>query len=110
LGSPVEYQEYLTLWAAIGNRMNQEADRTGREFTMLELSAVFLRQALDREPAEGEADTMARAYLADWDTCVGYLPGASEDARRAERPLPGRDCQQHQRHRADTYGMSLGNC
>lgn len=75
MGSPLGYQDYLALWAAIGSRMDQEADRTGREFAMRELSALFLRQALDREPAEDEADTMARAYLADWETCVRYLPG-----------------------------------
>jgi putative hydrolase of the HAD superfamily len=75
MGSPLGYQDYLVLWAAIGSRFDQEADRTGREFAMRQLSDEFLRQALGRELAEGETDTMARAYLADWDACVHYLPG-----------------------------------
>lgn len=48
--------------------------RTGREFAMRDLAAEFLRQAMAREPTAEEAGTMAGAYLADWDTCVRYLP------------------------------------
>lgn len=75
MGSSLAYEEYLTLWGATGNRFDQEADRTGREFAMRQLSADFLHQALGREPTEDEAVTMARGYLADWDTCVQYLVG-----------------------------------
>jgi putative hydrolase of the HAD superfamily len=75
MGSPLGYREYLAQWDAVSSRLDQEADRTGREFAMRELSAAFLRQVLDREPAAEEADALARAYLADWDTCVSYVPG-----------------------------------
>jgi putative hydrolase of the HAD superfamily len=75
MGSSLAYEEYLALWAATGSRFDQEADRTGREFAMRQVSAGFLRHALDREPSEGEVAAMARGYLADWDTCVRYLPG-----------------------------------
>ncbi|MGH3294005.1 MAG: HAD family hydrolase [Trebonia sp.] len=75
MGSPLGYQGYLAQWAAVGSRLDQEADRTGREYAMRELSAAFLRQALDREPAAGEADALAGAYLADWNACVSYVPG-----------------------------------
>lgn len=75
MGSPLGYREYLALWAAVGSGFDQEADRTRREFSMRDLSAGFLRQALDREPAQDEAWSMAHAYLADWDSCVRYLPG-----------------------------------
>lgn len=75
MGSGLGYDEYRTLWAEIGDRFDQEADHTGREFLMQDQSAEFLRQALAREPTADEADAMAGAYLADWDTCVRYVPG-----------------------------------
>ena len=42
---------------------------------MRNLSAEFLRHALGREPTADEADAMASAHLADWQTCVRCLPG-----------------------------------
>jgi putative hydrolase of the HAD superfamily len=75
MGSPLGYEEYLSLWAATSSGFDAEADRTGREFAMRQLSAQFLGQVLHREPTEDQAEAMARAYLADWDACVRYLPG-----------------------------------
>ena len=75
MGGTLGYAEYRALWADAGERFEAEADRTGREFSMRDLGAGFLRQALAREPTAEEAAAMARAYLADWDTCVRYIPG-----------------------------------
>lgn len=75
LGSGLGYDEYRLLWADIGNRFEEEADRTGREFSMQDLGAEFLRQALACEPTTDEADAVAGAYLTDWDMCVRYVPG-----------------------------------
>ena len=78
MGSTLAYDEFRALWSSVGGGLNREADRTGREFSMLDLSAEFLRQATAREPTGDEAVAMARAYIADWDTCVRYLPGLKE--------------------------------
>ncbi len=51
MGSGLGYDEYRALWADIGNRMDQEADRTGREFSMRDLGAEFLRTARAGERA-----------------------------------------------------------
>jgi putative hydrolase of the HAD superfamily len=78
MGGVQEYGEYLALWSATESRFEREADRTGREFSMRDVTAEFLRLALAREPAPAETAAMARAYVADWETCVRYLPGLEE--------------------------------
>lgn len=75
MGYELGYEQYLKSWSSVERRFDAQASRTGREFAMRDLVTEFLSLSLCRIPAGAEVDAMTRAYLADWDTCVSYLPG-----------------------------------
>ena len=78
MGSALGYDQYRALWSGVYSGFDGEACRTGREFSMREVTAEFLRQATGSQPSAGQAAALACSYLADWDACVRYLPGLKD--------------------------------
>lgn len=78
MGSALGYEQYRALWSDVYGGFDREACRTGHEFSMQDVTAGFLRQATGGEPSADQATALASSYLADWDTCVRYLPGLSD--------------------------------
>lgn len=86
-GSKLGYGEFLSLWSEVSAGFDESAERSNREFSMLELATAFLaravipaNRALTREFVE--------TYISEWNTGVRYLDGVADLLRRLEPRFP----------------------
>lgn len=78
LGARLGYDEFLSTWSRVCAEFDVSSDADDHEYSMTEVATGFLRGALGREPGLAEADEFVSAYLAEWNTGVGYPPGIGE--------------------------------
>jgi putative hydrolase of the HAD superfamily len=70
-GCALGYEEFLGLWCEISEGFDAGAERTHREFAMVEVASAFLRRALAEIP-DGLAGAFAATYVAEWSRGVRY--------------------------------------
>jgi putative hydrolase of the HAD superfamily len=82
-GSRLGYDEFLSLWSEISAGFDEAAERSNREFSMLELATAFLARAVG--PAESElASQFAETYISEWNKGVRYVDGVASLLERLE--------------------------
>ena len=82
-GSLLGYEEFLSLWSEISAEFDESAERSHREFSMLELATTFMARAVgsvDKELSQEFAET----YVSEWNKGVRYVDGVTALLRRLE--------------------------
>ncbi|MCG8591067.1 MAG: HAD family hydrolase [Proteobacteria bacterium] len=76
-GAPLGYDEFLSQWSRISEEFDAAAERSRREFSMLELVDAFLGRV---SPVHDDAlvRNFADTYVSEWNRGVRYLPGVRE--------------------------------
>jgi putative hydrolase of the HAD superfamily len=70
-GCPLGYESFLAQWSQVSSEFDRIAERSYREFSMVELADTFLDRTLGRAPA-GLSTRFVETYLAEWNTGVRY--------------------------------------
>jgi len=76
VGSPIEYDDFLSLWSEVSAEFDDAANRTNREFSMLEVGHAFLERAGLRSSAK-ILDDFVSTYLKEWNKGVRPIDGFS---------------------------------
>lgn len=91
LGVGLSAEEMTAVWEETWYPFEERSQLDHREFSMVEVGAVFLRTLLGREPDPEETRAVMDVYIGEWDTGVTYHAGL---ARWLERL-------------AGTYGLAI---
>jgi putative hydrolase of the HAD superfamily len=75
-GSALGYDAFLALWSEVCETFEAEAERTHREFSMLELGDAFFARALGPAPAP-LVRAFVTTYVEEWNRGVTDLDGAA---------------------------------
>jgi len=86
-GARLDYGEFLSLWSEVAEGFEAEAERTRREFSMVELGRAFLARVPGAPPVEG-AEELVRVYVEEWNQGVTYLDGVVPLLERLSRRFP----------------------
>jgi putative hydrolase of the HAD superfamily len=78
LGADLSYDQFLQAWSAESSGYDERSALDDSEFSMEEVSAVFLARVLNREPDGAEIAALVDTYLAEWNTGVVYPATTSE--------------------------------
>ena len=74
-GSSLGYEAFLELWSTVSTEFDERAERSGREFSMLELAEAFLARAeVQPAPSRELAARFVTTYVAEWNKGVRDLP------------------------------------
>jgi len=71
-GCKLDYQAFLSLWSEVSAEFDEVAERTGREFSMVNLGRVFLRRVIET-PADRIVHEFVQTYVAEWNKGVRYF-------------------------------------
>ena len=75
LGIVLSGDELAAAWEETWYPFEERSLTDHREFSMVEVGTVFLRQLLGREPEPGLSRAVMDVYIAEWDAGVTYLEG-----------------------------------
>ncbi len=84
-GTPLDPARLLASWNQTFARFEARAVETHREFSMDEVCAAFLRDALPGPPPPDLVREFACTYVAEWNECVQDKPGVPELLERLAR-------------------------
>ena len=82
-GSLLGYEEFLSLWSEISAEFDESAERTHREFSMLDLATAFMARAVGSVDEELSRE-FAETYVSEWNKGVRYVDGVADLLRRLE--------------------------
>lgn len=71
-GATLDYDAFLSLWSEIFDEYEDLAERSHREFSMVEVGEAFLHRAFG-EPLDRMLDPFLSTYLEEWNKGVRYL-------------------------------------
>lgn len=83
-GAELDYEGFLSLWSAVAEDFEGAAERSHREFSMVELGNAFLARVFGAPPP-GLVGDFVRTYVGEWNKGVSYLDGVPELLERLGR-------------------------
>lgn len=75
LGIGMSADELVATWEETWYPFEERSQVDHREFSMVDVGAVFLRTVLGREPDPEETRALMDVYIGEWDAGVTYLEG-----------------------------------
>ena len=84
-GATHSYDEFLDLWCIVSEEFDTSAEKTHREFSMMEVGEAFLQRMFEQQPQAELTSRFVNAYLAEWNKGVRYLPDLSKFVERMSK-------------------------
>ena len=83
-GTDLDYETFLSRWTRVSSEFDDAAERSHREFSMVELARAFLDHSVSSvgEPLVHE---FVATYLSEWNNGVRYIDGLAELLERLSR-------------------------
>ncbi|MFD0567391.1 HAD family hydrolase [Kitasatospora saccharophila] len=77
-GAALDYAGFLSAWSATTARFDRETAADEREFSVDEVAAAFLAEALPAAPTGSQVAGFVAAYLAEWGSAIRPFEGVAE--------------------------------